>query len=84
MVKDRASAAIALRHAVIEAAKLVGEQPEIGTERPEVVDPPLRVWPLHRFNYVIVYDPVSRPIQILRIVHGARDLPQILHNLRAD
>jgi len=28
--------------------------------------------------YLIVYDPDKRPLQIIRILHGARDLPSVL------
>lgn len=84
ILRDNQASARAFRHAVIDAAMLIGDQPFAGTERPELVDPPLRLWPLHRFSYVMVYDPSHSPPQILRIVHGARDLPQVLADLRAD
>jgi plasmid stabilization system protein ParE len=29
-------------------------------------------------NYLIVYDPGKNPLQIIRILHGARDLPSVL------
>ncbi len=28
--------------------------------------------------YLIVYDPENKPLQIIRILHGARDLPSVL------
>jgi len=33
------------------------------------------------FPYVIVYDAGRRPPAIVRILHGARDLPEILRGL---
>jgi plasmid stabilization system protein ParE len=32
------------------------------------------------FSYLIVYDPATRPIEILNIIHGARDIPSILED----
>jgi plasmid stabilization system protein ParE len=29
-------------------------------------------------NYLIVYAPEEKPLQIIRILHGARDLPSVL------
>ena len=37
---------------------------------------------LPRFGYVLVYDPQTEPIEILRFVHTSRDLPQALAELR--
>jgi plasmid stabilization system protein ParE len=30
------------------------------------------------FDLFIVYDPEKKPLQIIRILHGARDLPSVL------
>jgi len=38
-----------------------------------------RVWVSHPYsNYRIVYDPESKPLDVIRILHGARDLPSVL------
>jgi plasmid stabilization system protein ParE len=29
-------------------------------------------------NYLIVYDPAKKPLQIIRILHAARDIPTVL------
>ncbi len=40
---------------------------------------PLRFWVVPRYtNYLIVYDPEKKPLQIIRIIHGARKLPAVL------
>ena len=37
--------------------------------------PPLRVWPVHGFrNYLIFSRPTDDDIEIVRVLHGARDL----------
>jgi plasmid stabilization system protein ParE len=44
--------------------------------------PPYRFWSLTRFGYVLVYDPQTDPVEILRFVHTKRDLPRVLADLR--
>ena len=40
---------------------------------------PVRFWVVQPYsNYLIVYDPEKKPLQIIRILHGARDLPSLL------
>ena len=69
---------------VSEALSMIGQHPEIGALRQELADPPVRFWTLHRYHYLLVYDPSVSPPQVLRILHGARDLPDLLSNLRWD
>jgi len=37
-----------------------------------------RIWTV--FSYMIVYDPAKRPIEILTVVHSARDVSAILED----
>jgi antitoxin ParD1/3/4/toxin ParE1/3/4 len=30
------------------------------------------------YSYLIVYDPLTKPLEIIRVVHGARDLEVLL------
>jgi plasmid stabilization system protein ParE len=34
-----------------------------------------------RFGYVLIYDPQTDPVEILRFVHTRRDLPRVLADL---
>lgn len=52
--------------------KRLAEFPEIGHVREDVDDPSVRFWSV--FDYLIVYRPSSRPLEILRVIHGARDV----------
>lgn len=41
----------------------------------------VRVCPIHGFtNYLIFYRPIADGIEILHVLHGARDLPAILED----
>lgn len=78
IAKDNPAAARALRDAVAVAAARIGEHTHIGNLRPESTAEKYRFVTLTGFRYVIVYNADRRPPLILRILHGARDLPELL------
>jgi toxin ParE1/3/4 len=81
IARDNPAAAAGLREGVAKAARILGEHPYIGGLRPAVADIPYRFLGLTGFPYLIVYDPDRRPPLIVRVVHGSRDLPEVLRNL---
>jgi plasmid stabilization system protein ParE len=60
------------------AVERVADHPEIGRARDDLADETLRTWPVH--SYLIVYRPQQRPIEIVRVVSGYRDLLQLFHD----
>ncbi|MEQ8345157.1 MAG: type II toxin-antitoxin system RelE/ParE family toxin [Sneathiellaceae bacterium] len=81
ILADNPPAARALRDSVAEAAERLGRHPELGAIRTALADPPVRFLVLTGFPYVIVYDSGQKPPLILRVLHGARDLPDLLPDL---
>lgn len=79
---DSPSAARRFRVAVTDFARLLGEHPRVGTSCPELADEPLRFALVASFPYVVLYDPTAEPPLILRVLHGARDLPEVLRDFR--
>jgi toxin ParE1/3/4 len=71
-------------HAVDAAITAIGRHAEIGAERRELADPPVRFWTLTRRHYLMVYNSSRKPPRILRVLHGARDFPVLLRGLRSD
>lgn len=72
-----------------EAAKQVGEalrramrkladMPGMGHARNDLADESLRFWSV--YSYLIIYRPQTKPLQIIRILHGARDVETILES----
>lgn len=49
----------------------------MGQERHDLTSKPVRFWPVHP-NYMIIYDPMRSPVQILRVYHAARLLDTVL------
>jgi toxin ParE1/3/4 len=78
IAKDNPTAARGLRNAVVKAAGRIGAHPEAGMVRPELVDEPVRFVTLTGYPYVVVYDSSLKPPLILRVLHGARDLPNVM------
>lgn len=83
LAQDSRRAARDFVDVVDESLSMIGRHPEIGGLRRELADPPVRFWVLKRFPYLIVYDPSLSPVRVLRILHGARDLPELLSDLRS-
>ena len=54
---------------------LLGTHPLIGHTRDDLSENSLRAWPV--YSYLILYRPDTRPLQIVRVVHGARDLRRL-------
>jgi toxin ParE1/3/4 len=81
IAKDNPVAARALRSSVARAAMTIGEHRYIGSLRPEIVSAPYRLLGLTGFPYVIIYNAERSPPRIMRVLHGARDLPEVLRDL---
>jgi len=61
-----------------QAFRSIAAMPGKGHARKDLTDLPVRFWPVG--SYLIVYDPEKRPLEILRVLHGARDVEAILEN----
>jgi toxin ParE1/3/4 len=83
IAEDNPEAARALVAAIAAAAARIGAHPLIGAERPAYAPAPFRFLVLRSFPYILVYDSAAAPPRVLRVVHGARDLPGLLATLRA-
>jgi toxin ParE1/3/4 len=71
---DNAVAAAKLVARLEELAARLAETPGMGRARAELL-PDLRSFPLA--NYVVFYRPIESGIEIVRVLHGARDVPVI-------
>jgi plasmid stabilization system protein ParE len=53
-----------------------GRMPGAGHLREDLTDEPVKFWQV--FSYLIVYDPVPRPVHILRVLHSSHDVEAVL------
>ena len=58
-----------------EKCQLLAQRPELGRKRPDLAVE-LRSFPVG--HYVIFYRPISDGIQVIRVLHGARDISMLL------
>ncbi len=79
IARDNPEAADRVEAAVFRACDLLAASPRAGRMRSDLTRFPVRFWVVHPYsNYLIVYDPEKKPLQIIRILHGARDLTSVL------
>jgi plasmid stabilization system protein ParE len=75
IAEDSISAANRVESAILSACNSLARHPLIGSKRIEITPLPVRFWTLTRFpNFIVVYRPESKPLQIVTVLHGKRDL----------
>lgn len=73
---DSAAAARRVLANFTSAFESLARMPRQGHRRTDLTDKPVLFWPVG--SYLIVYNAASQPIQIVRVLHGARDVPNLL------
>lgn len=74
--QDDARAASRVLAKLRAAMRRLARTPGLGHLREDLADEDLRFWPV--YSYLIIYRPQTRPLQIIRVVHGARDVRRML------
>jgi plasmid stabilization system protein ParE len=69
-------AADRLRDEMFEAFRKLVKTPRLGHFRSDLSKEPLRFWQVRR--HLVVYRSEKRPLEIVRVLHGARDVQAIL------
>jgi plasmid stabilization system protein ParE len=55
-----------------DAMHRLAELPGLGHVRDDLADETLRVWTVH--SYLVIYRPETRPLQVVRVLSGYRDI----------
>src|ERR1039457_200833 len=64
---------------IVATCRRLAKHPRMGTKRRDITPLPLRFWTVTRFpDYVIVYRPETVPLQVVAVLHGKRDLKEVL------
>ncbi len=79
IAQDNPRAARRFRLKLFEACQILAGHPGIGHRRQDLSDKPVLFWPVG--SYLIVYYPARRPIEIVRVLHGALDISAVLTEL---
>jgi plasmid stabilization system protein ParE len=76
IAEDSPDAAERFRSELYEALQRLGQSPGIGHFHEELLDRRYRFW--NFYPYVVCYVWQGKPIQIIAVIHGARDLAAFL------
>ncbi len=76
IAEDNVDAADRVREEIFTACERLAEVPGMGHLRQDLADEPLRFWPV--YSYLIIYRPEATPLEIVRVLHGARDVKHLL------
>src|SRR5690349_9787125 len=73
---DNLDAADRVGQEIEQAVSMLARNPELGHSRRDLTSKPVRFWPVH--SYLIIYDPDTRPLEIVRVLSGYRDVAVLL------
>lgn len=76
IAEERPNAARRVLAKFRSAMERLAEHPGLGHTREDLADESLSFWAVH--TYLVIYRPGTQPLQIARILHGARDVRSIL------
>ena len=62
---------------LFDAFEALGQTPGMGHKREDLTRYPVLFWPVGA--YVVIYRPERRPIEIVAVTQGSRDIPAFLH-----
>ncbi|HKW65231.1 MAG TPA: type II toxin-antitoxin system RelE/ParE family toxin [Candidatus Acidoferrum sp.] len=75
IAEDNAAAADYVEEAIYDACEFLARSPLAGRVRKDLTAHPVRFWLVPPFpNYFIVYDPGAKPLEVIRILHRARNI----------
>jgi antitoxin ParD1/3/4/toxin ParE1/3/4 len=76
IARDSVHAARHVRQALLAACRRLANYPGMGHRRDDLTDKPVRFFPI--YSFLIIYDPASTPLEIVRVLRGAQDITAIL------
>jgi len=77
IASDNPAAADALEDEFFAVFERLIVNPDLGHLRRDLTDKPVRFFTVRR-QYLVVYVPDTRPLEIIRVLHGARDAEALL------
>lgn len=76
VANDNPTAALNLMRDFRAAFRLLAQRPALGHARRDLTAEPLLFWPLR--GYLIIYRVRLADIEVVAVMHGARDIPTVL------
>jgi len=76
IAEENLEAAGRVRRELRDSMERLSRHPKMGHARKDLTDRPVLFWAVR--SYLIVYNPLSIPLEVVRVLHGARDITQLL------
>jgi plasmid stabilization system protein ParE len=76
IARDNLDAADRVERKIEQAIMGLADNPDLGHWRRDLTSKPVRFWPV--YSYLIIYDPNTQPLEIVRILSGYRDIAELL------
>ncbi len=76
IAQDNPQAAARVINEMFEHFGRLADHPEIGHVREDLTPRRVRFWSI--YSYLIVYDPITQPVSIVRVLSGYRNIAAIL------
>jgi plasmid stabilization system protein ParE len=73
---DDVDAADRVEQEIQQAVSMLAGNPGLGHLRRDLTSKPVRFWSVH--SYLVIYDPDTRPLEVVRILSGYRDVAALL------
>ena len=76
IAQDNVDGADRVTKEIHEAIVMLAQNPGLGHLRKDLTSKSVRFWPI--YSYLIIYNPTTHPLEIVRILSGYRDLAKLL------
>jgi plasmid stabilization system protein ParE len=76
IAQDDLDKADSIEREIEQAITKLADNPKLGHLRRDLTSKPVRFWTV--YSYLIIYDPASRPLEVVRILSGYRDVATLL------
>ncbi|ETW93684.1 MAG: hypothetical protein ETSY1_38125 [Candidatus Entotheonella factor] len=76
IAQDNVSMARRVRLELLAVCRRLSQNPGIGHRREDLTDKPVRFFPV--YSYLIIYNPDTEPLEIVRVLHGSQNIPRLL------
>lgn len=73
---DNVSAADQLQDEFFDAFEKLARLPRMGHVRPDLTERDVLFWPIG--SYLVIYRQIQRTLEIVAVLHGARDIPEVM------
>jgi plasmid stabilization system protein ParE len=79
IAENNVGAANPVESAILSACHSLARHPMLGSRHNEITSLPVRFWTVTRFpNFIVVYRPETKPLQVVAVLHGKRNIKAII------